>query len=263
MTKILKCFFTLAMISILISCSSHEEDNSITVGTMSGPETELVDIAQKTALQKYGLTVKIIEFNDYNLPNAALEDGTLDINIYQHLPFLQASIEANNYNLEVIGKTFVYPAGVYSNKIKNIKELKTDDIVAIPNDPSNEARALILLEQAGLLNLKDRRPSGLQSIRANLKHLRIVELDAAQLPRSLDDVTIAVINTNFALPAGLHPETDAIYLENKNTPYANIIVMKKNNSKKAQIMLFVEEMHSQEVVKKAKDLFGKSAIPAW
>lgn len=250
------------LILSLLSCSKPSP-NVLTVGTIAGPETDLVEVAKDVALKQYGLDIKIVEFNDYNLPNEALDDGSLDANIYQHLPYLKAAMKAHGYNLEVIGKTFVYPAGIYSNKIKSLNKLPDKAIIAIPNDPSNEARALILLQKAGLITLKNSNTASVADIANNPKHLNFKELDAAQLPRVLADVDAAVINTTFAIPAGLSPSRDAIYIEGKDSPYANLIVIRRDSPKKPQLEQFVKAMNSPEVQAKAKELFGDGAIPAW
>lgn len=250
------------LVLALASCGKASKD-SINVGTISGPETELVEVAQKVAAEKYGLDVKIIEFSDYNLPNEALQDGSLDANVYQHLPYLQAATLAHNYKFEVIGKTFVYPTGMYSSKYKKIAELPKNAIIAIPNDPSNEARALLLLKKAGIITLKTSQNSSTNDIASNPKGFQFKELDAAQLPRVLPDVDAAIINTNFAIPAGLNPARDALLVESKDSPYANLIVARTGSNKKEQLALFVKALNSPEVVQKAKELFGDAAIPAW
>ncbi|ASQ46756.1 MetQ/NlpA family ABC transporter substrate-binding protein [Legionella clemsonensis] len=246
----------------LVACNKPSP-NTLNIGTIAGPETELVEVAKDVAMKDYGLEVKIVEFNDYNLPNEALDDGSLDANVYQHLPYLQAAMKAHGYNLEVIGKTFIYPAGLYSNKVKSLKQLRDRAIIAIPNDPSNEARALLLLQKAGLITLKNSNTATTADIATNPKHFVIKELDAAQLPRVLNDVDAAVINTTFAIPAGLSPARDAIYKEGKDSPYANLIVIRQNSIKKPQLEKFVKAMNSPAVAAKAKELFGDGAIPAW
>lgn len=247
----------------LSSCNHKPSPNTLVIGTISGPETELVDVAQKVAKNRYGLNVKIIEFSDYNLPNEALQDGTLDANIYQHLPYLESTIKAHHYKLKPIGKTFIYPAGIYSDKYHSIKDLPNNAIIAIPNDPSNGTRALILIADAKLIRFKRNSEPSIANIVSNPKKIRFQELDAAQLPRVLQDVDAAVINTNYAIPAGLRPSLDAIFIENKNSPYANLIVIKENNPKEDKLNMLVQALHSQEVKDKAKDLFGDAAIPAW
>ena len=251
-----------SLITVLIGCGKTDP-NTLVVGTIAGPETELVDEAQKVALEQYGLTVKVIEFSDYNLPNEALRDGTLDANVYQHLPYLNAASKAHGYQFDVIGKTFVYPTGLYSSKIKSLQALPDRALIALPNDPSNEARALLLLQKAGLITLKNTQNTTLHNIQSNPKQLRFKELDAAQLPRILADVDAAVINTTFAIPAGLSPTRDALYIERKDSPYANLIVIRKNSEKKAQLELLVKAMNSPAVENKARELFGDAAIVAW
>lgn len=210
----MRIFSVFVLLISLVACNKPSP-NTLTVGTIAGPETDLVEVAKDVAQKQYGLTIKIVEFNDYNLPNEALQDGSLDANVYQHLPYLQAAIKAHGYNLEPIGKTFVYPTGIYSHKIKSLTQLPERGTVAIPNDPSNEARALLLLQKAGLIDLKNASLATVADITNNPKHLVIKELDAAQLPRILDDVDAAVINTTFAIPAGLSPSRDAILLKVK------------------------------------------------
>ncbi len=258
----MRFFILFAFIFALIACDKPSE-NQLTIGTISGPETELVEVAKELAFSKYGIKVKIIEFNDYNLPNEALEDGSLDANAYQHSAYLQAAIKAHGYHLEPVGKTFLYPMGIYSQRYQQLESLPDNALIAIPNDPSNEGRALKLLETAGLIRLKSTEASSLKAVIENPKKLRFKELDAAQLPRILRDVDIAVLNSNFAIPAGLNPSKDAIYLETKDSPYANLIVISEKSMKKEQIMLFVKAFNSPEVQQKALELFGPAAIPAW
>lgn len=253
----------LTLLTALTACKDHSDPNTLTVGTIAGPETELVQVAANIAQQKYGLNVKIIEFNDYNLPNAALQDGSLDANVYQHLPYLQSSMKAHGFDLEAIGKTFIYPTGIYSKKVKSIKELPNQATIAIPNDPSNESRALLLLDKAGLITLKTTENVSPKDIIQNPKQLNFKELDAAQLPRVLDDIDAAVINTTFAIPAGLTPSHDAIFVEDKDSPYANVIVIHRDSKKKNQLKQLVNALNSEPVKQKANELFGEGAVAAW
>lgn len=246
----------------LVACNKPSP-NTLVIGAIAGPETELIETAKEVAKNKYNLDIKIVAFNDYNLPNEALQDGSLDANVYQHLPYLQSAIAAHHYKIESIGRTFVYPVGIYSKKIKSLDQLPEKAMVAVPNDPSNEMRALQLLEKAHLITLKSTNNTGLQDIESNPKNLQFKEMDAAQLPRILPDVDIAVINTSFALPAGLTPSRDALFTEDKDSPYANIIVIRSDSTKKEQLELFVKALNSDEVKEKAKQLFGDAATPAW
>lgn len=246
----------------IVACN-QPTPNTLVIGTIAGPETDLVETAKKVAARDYHLKIKIITFNDYNLPNEALQDGSLDANVYQHLPYLETAMKAHYYDFESIGRTFVYPMGIYSQKYHNLKDLPDNALVALPNDPSNEVRALALLAQANLITLKDVNNSGLQAIAENPHHLKFKEMDAAQLPRILPDVDAAVINTTFALPANLSPARDALFTENKDSPYANIVVIRKDTPKKEQLELFVKALNSSEVKEEAKKIFGDAAIPAW
>lgn len=259
----MRIFTYFLLIISLAACNKPAPNNLLVIGTISGPETQLAETAKEVAQKKYGLMVKIVSFNDYNLPNEALQDGSIDGNVYQHLPYLKTAMKAHAYNLEAIGRTFVYPMGIYSQKFKSLDSLPEHAIIAVPNDPSNETRALLLLEKAGLITLKNNSLAGLQDIQDNPKHLEFKEMDAAQLPRVLSDVDLALINTNYALPAGLNPSKNALYIEDKNSPYANIVVIKKDSQKRTQLMLFVKALNSSEVKEKAKALFGDAAIPAW
>lgn len=246
-----------------LSACQPESKADLVVGTISGPETELVKVAQAEALKQFGMHVKIIEFNDYHLPNEALADGSLDMNIYQHQPFLNASIKARGYPIMAIAKTFIYPMGMYSKQLKELASLQSGAIIAIPNDPSNETRALKLLEQAKLIRCQNKDVLSPQDIIENQYNFKFKELDAAQLPRILPDVSAAIINTTFAIPAGLNPQQDSILLESKDSPYANLMVIKIKDKDSQNIQHFITAMHSQGVIDKAKSLFGSGAITAW
>lgn len=259
-----KVLFILVAIG-LIACNKTPNSNEIKVGVIAGPETELMEAAAKVAKEKYNLDVKIIQFTDYIQPNAALNDGSIDANMFQHRPFLEQQIKDRHYNLREVGETFVFPMGIYSQKIKNLQELPQDAVVAIPNDPTNEARALLLLKQANLIQLKE--GTGFYAtpvdIMDNPKHLKFKELDAAQLPRTLPDVAIGVINSNYAIPAGLSPSKDAIFHENKDSPYANLIVVRESEIHDPRITELVAAVQSPEVEEAAKKIFNDQAIPAW
>ncbi len=262
----MRCIKLLLLPLLLSLCACQQPStpaNTLVIGTIAGPETDLVKTAQAVAKDKSNLDIKVIEFSDYNLPNEALQDGSLDANVYQHLPYLESAQKAHGYTLEPIGRTFLFPTGIYSKKIKSLDALPERAQIAIPNDPSNEARALILLATAHLITLKQTNTPSLQDILTNPKKIRFKTLDAAQLPRILPDVDAAVINTTFAIPAGLNPMRDALITEDKNSPYANLIVIKIDTPKREQLDLFVKAMHSDEVRKKANALFGDAALASW
>jgi D-methionine transport system substrate-binding protein len=264
--KLITIIGVLALLTMLAACQPKAQDgNIIRVGTISGPETDLMVVAKAVAKKQFGLEVKIVEFNDYTMPNTALNDGSLDANVFQHQPYLDAESKNKGYQFVAVGKTFIYPVGIYSSKIKKLSTLPDKAIVAIPNDPSNEARALLLLSKAGLITLKPN--AGVNAtpvdIVSNPKNLQFKELDAAQLPRVLPDVTIAAINTNYAVPAGLYPNRDALFIEDKTSPYANLVVVRAADKESKNAAELVSALHSPEVLQKAKELFKGQALPAW
>lgn len=235
------------------------------VGTIAGPETQLMEVAKKVALEKYNLNIDIVPFTDYNQPNQALDNRSIDANVFQHLPYLTQSIAAYGYEITPIGKTFIYPMGIYSKRYDNLAEVPANGIVAIPNDPSNQGRALLLLQAAGLITLKEggNPDSTPMDILSNPGKLRIKSMDAAQLPRVLPDVALALINTNYAIVAGLLPTRDALFTEDKTSPYANLIVVRTNEANTANSQHLVDALHSTEVLQAAQTLFSSQAIPAW
>ncbi len=248
----------------LTSCEKHT-GNSLKVGTISGPETDLVEVAKQVAHDRYGLQIEIVEFSDYLQPNAALNDKSIDANIFQHQPFLDQQIHDHHYKLVAIGKTFVYPMGIYSRRFKRLDQLPKQAVISIPNDPTNEGRALLLLQKAGLIEVK--KTAGLNAtpsdIVSNPNQFQFKELDAAQLTRSLTDVDAAVINTNYAILAGLSVTKDALFHESADSPYANIIVVRTEDANDPRMKQLVLALHSTEVRSAAKRIFNDQAIPAW
>ena len=249
----------------LFGCHADNAAKSIKVGTISGIETALMVVAQKVAEEKYALKVTIVPFTDYTMPNEALAEGSIDANAFQTQPYLDDIMTKRGYKMTVVGKTFIYPMGVYSKKIKQLSQLKSGSTVTVPNDPSNEARALLLLQSAGLITLKmgDATMLTVNEIETNPKNLHIKAIDASQLPRTLPDVDIAVINTNYAMVAGLIPSRDALFLETPKSPYANLIVVKQGNESDVRVKELVSAFQSPEVIQKANELFKGQAIPAW
>lgn len=250
----------------LVACGkSEEESNTIKVGTISGPETQLMEVAKRVAKDEYNVEIKIVPFSDYAMPNIALSDGSLDANVFQHLPYLEQTNKARGFDLVSIGETFIYPMGIYSKKYQSVNAVQAGAKIAIPNDPTNEARALLLLQKSGLIKLAPQVTvtASVNDILENPLNLRIKPLKAGQLPRVLDDVDLAVINTNYAIPAGLVPTTDAIFLEDQDSLYANIIVIRAKDLENENLKILVKALHSKQVQDAAKDLFQDQAIVAW
>jgi D-methionine transport system permease protein len=245
--------------------SSIHQSNTLRVGVMSGWEQDVMKVAKKVARQDYGIDLQIVAFSDYVQPNVALNNGSIDANIFQHDPYLQAQIKAHHYAITPIAKTFVYPMGFYSKKIKSLSQLKEGDLVAIPNDPSNEGRALLLLEKAGLITLKPgvTTSATVNDIVANKYHLRFKILDAAQLPRVLHDADLVAITNDFVGPAGLSIN-QALIKESSDSPYANLIVTRDQDKDKPIMQKLIAIMHSESVVDETEKIFPHgAAVPAW
>jgi len=252
----------------LAGCGQEEKDpNHIKVGVIVGAEQQVAEAAQKVAKEKYGLDVELVTFNDYVLPNEALSKGDIDANAFQHKPYLDQQIKDRGYKLVPVGNTFVFPIAGYSKKIKSIDELQEGAQIAIPNDPTNLGRTLLLLQKVGLIKLKDDvglMPTSLDIVE-NPKKLKIVELEAPQLPRSLDDqqIALAVINTTYASQIGLTPAKDGIFVEDKDSPYVNLIVSREDNKDAENVKKFVQAYHSDEVAAAAEKIFNGGAVKGW
>lgn len=264
-TTILKSLLCALIICLYACTPATRDEHTLIVGTISGPETELMHVAADVAKKKFKLDIKIVEFEDYVLPNAALADGTLDANMIQHQPYLTQSIATHHYPIESIGKTFIYPMGAYSKKYKDLSDIAPESTIAIPNDPSNATRALLLLHEAGLIQLTHTNLTNItpHDIQQSTLKLNIIELDAAQLPRALSDVDLAIINTNYAILAGLLPSRDALLLETADSPYANVVVVRSAEKEAPKYQHLLNALHSQAVQHKADELFKRQAIRAW
>lgn len=264
--KSLLTIATAASALVLAGCGEKTTDTSkVKVGVMAGAETQVAEVAKQVAKDKYNLDVELVTFTDYVTPNAALEDGSIDVNAFQHKPYLDAQIADRGYKFAIAGNTFVYPIAGYSKTIKSVDELEDNARIAVPNDPTNLGRSLLLLQKQGLITLRD--GSGLkatvQDITENPKNLEIMELDAAQLPRSLDDVDLAVINNTFASQINLSPNKDGLFVEDKESPYVNLIVARQDNVNAENVQNFVKAYQTEEVYKAAQDIFKGGVVKGW
>ena len=239
-------------------------DKPLKVGVTPGPHAQIMEVVKKVA-EKDGLKIQIVEFSDYVQPNVALNQGDIDINSFQHLPFLENMVRDRKYDLVMLAKTFTFPMGIYSKKIKNIKELKDGAVIAMPNDPTNGGRALLLFEKAGLIKLKPGlgHKASVVDIVENPRKFKIRELEAAQIPRTLEDMEIAAINTNYAMSAGLLPAKDALILEDSSSPYANILAVRGKDKDNPLYKKFLKAYQSEEVKKFVTEQFKGSVIVAW
>jgi len=256
-----------ASAALFTSLAAHADDKVIKVGTISGPDAQIWQVVQKVA-KREGLNVKVIEFNDYVQPNAALDAGDLDANSFQHQPYLDSQVKQRGYKIVNAGLTYISPLGVYSKKLKSLKDLQQGAKVAVPNDPSNENRALLLLQSQGVIKLKAGAGTNGSNATAldvaeNPKKIKLVELDAAQLPRTLADVDAAAINTNFALAAGLQPTKDAIALEDVHSPYANLIAVRAKDKDQQWVKKLVAAYQSDDVRQFLKSEFKGSVVPSF
>ena len=232
------------------STKPAETKKEIKIGATAGPHAEVAEAVAKEA-QKQGLNVKVVEFTDYITPDKALASGDIDLNSYQHKPFLDNFNKQNNSDLVPIGKTILMRMGVYSDKIKDVKDIKEGGIVAIPNDPTNGGRGLVLLEKAGLIKLKDGVgfKATIADIADNPKNLQFKELEAAQLPRSLADVDAAAITMNYVMSAGLDVQKQGIFLESKDEPLAVMVLAARNKDKDDPTYKKIADIFRSEAVK--------------
>jgi len=255
----------LALAIIFGGCAKKDHGAHLRLGVMSGPEEQVAEVAQRIAREKFALEVELVVFNDYNTPNAALADGSIDANAFQHTPFLEQQVKDRGYKLAVAGRTFLYPIAGYSKRIKQIGELKDGAQIAVPNDPTNLGRALVLLEKQQLIVLRPGAGSGATplDIVDNPRRFRIVELEAAQLPRVLEDVDLAVINTNYAAQLGLAPTKDGLFVEGTDTPYVNLIVSRDDNKTALPVRTFVQAYQSEEVLAAAQEIFKGGVVKGW
>ncbi|MCP2014539.1 D-methionine transport system substrate-binding protein [Deinococcus sp. HSC-46F16] len=237
---------------------------TLRVGATPVPHAELLEFVKPT-LAKQGVNLVIREFTDYVQPNLALADGSIDVNFFQHLPYLQEFQKNRPLGLVAGAKVHVEPIGLYSRRVRSLREVRSGATIALPNDPSNSGRALKLLERAGLIRLKP--GVGVQAtvrdITANVGRLRFRELEAAQLPRALADVDAAIINTNYALEAGLNPLKDALILEDRRSPYANLLVAKPATLKNPDYLKLARALQSPEVKAFILKKYGGAVVPAF
>lgn len=272
LAKILSIAALCAFTAFAAGCGGDKKEEKkadtsapIKIGVTAGPHAEIMDNVKKLA-EKKGLKIEVVEFSDYVTPNVALHQGELFANSMQHAPYLKATLEKEpSFELVEVFKTVNFPMAVYSQKVKKGEEIPEGAIVGIPNDPSNGGRALLLLADKGLIEIKDKNNvvTNVKDITANPKNLVIRELDAAIIPNSLPDLTVAVINCNYALPAGLNPTNDSILLENADNPFLNIFVTRKANVNDPRIKQLQEVYQSAENKKFVNEYFKGTITPAW
>ena len=277
MKKVFALIAALAFSALaLAGCGSQQSASSgassaasgaktLKVGATAVPHSEILEAA-KPLLEKEGITLEIVEFNDYVQPNLALNDKELDANFFQHEPYLKNFMdEHKEVKLKNAAGIHIEPMGVYSKKIKKLDELKDGATIAIPNDPTNGGRSLLLLEKAGIIKLKDGvgEKATVNDIAENAKHIKFQEVEAAQVPRTLDDVDAAVINSNFAMQVNLDPTKDAMFIEDSTSPYVNIIAVREGDENRPEIQALIKVLHSDEIKQFITEKYKGAVVPAF
>jgi YaeC family lipoprotein len=235
------------------------------LGITSPVDAKILERAVTLAKQCDNINLKIVLFNDYVQPNVALDNGSLDANLFQHVPYLESQNKVHDYHILPVAKMYVYPFGFYSHTLHDLKDLKPNAKIAIPNDPSNEGRALLLLARYHVISLKP--GSGLfptlKSIADNPLHLHFVILDAAQIPRALKEVALGGLTNDYSKPAGFLP-SQAVILENGDSPYANVLVVRRQDKHKAKIKKLIAILHSKILLDRTLKAYPNgAAIPAF
>jgi len=265
-----KLLASLAVLLALAGCSAHDggssssDSNTLTVAATAIPHAEILKQI-KPMLAKEGVDLEIKVFADYVQPNSQVAEKNIDLNFFQTKPYLDAFNRERGTKLVIITGVHIEPFGAYSRKYKNIDQLPDGANVTIPNDPSNNSRALLLLAKHGLITLKNPNDemATLKDITANPKHLKFRELEAAMLPRTLDEVDLALINTNYALAAGLNPTKDALLIEDKNSPYVNYLVGREDNQNDPRVQKLAKALTSPEIKTFIEQKYHGAVLPAF
>lgn len=253
-----------AVFALGFGLASAAAAETIRVGVTAGPHAEILDIVRTVAADR-GLDIKVVEFTDYVVPNQALAQKELEANSFQHEPYLKNQLSKTNWKIAKVATTIASPQGVYSTKYRKLADLPQGAQVAIANDPSNGARGLLILAEQGLIKLKDGTTvtATVADIVDNPRKLRFVELDAAQLPRSLQDVDLVSINNNYAVQAGLNPAKDAIARESLEGPWVNILAVREEDKDKPWVKKLIEAYHSPAVKAFLEKRFAGTYIATW
>ena len=245
--------------------NTSQQEKNLKIGATPVPHAEILEEI-KPALKEEGINLEIVEFSDYVQPNIALNDKELDANFFQHEPYLNDFVkEHKEMKLKNAAGIHIEPMGIYSKKITELNSLANGASVAIPNDPTNGGRALMLLEKAGLLKLKEgvKETATVQDVAENPKNLKFEEVEAAQVPRTLEDVDIAVINTNYAMQINLVPTKDALFMEDSTSPYVNIIAVREGDENRPEIQSLIKALKSEKVKKFIEEKYKGAIVPAF
>lgn len=262
----IKSFFSTcsACAALLLSSCSSTPKHELKVAATPVPHAQMLEFV-KPDLKEQGIDLVVVVTDDFNMPNRALSHKEIDANFFQHIPFLDEQVNQFHYQIESIAKIEIEPMGIYSKKVNSLSDLPEEGTIAIPNDPTNEGRALMLLQEHGVIVLDT--STSLQAtvlnITENPKQIKFIEVDAAMVPRSLQDVDAAVINTNYALEAGLNPTQDAIALESKDSPYANVLVVRTGDENRPDIQALKAAMTSEKMKEFILKTYNGAVLPAF
>lgn len=253
------------MIRYLICCAlslSWAFAGTVKVGVTAGPHAQIMEKVAEIA-KKQNVDVKVIEFNDFVLPNQALDQGDLDMNSFQHKPYLETQVQDRGLKLMDLGQTVLMPLRAYAKKIKSLSELCEGATVVIPNDPTNEARSLKLLAAHKLIVLKDVKAPTVQDVQENPKKLVIKEVEAPLIPRMLDDADLCVVNTDWVLVAKMDPESALLTEEIQGNPYVNVLAIRAQDNAREDLKKIMEIYHSEPIKTFINESFKKAVIPSW
>ena len=254
----------------IISCGSNsnssnkKENEKLKVAATAIPAGEVLEVV-KEDLAKEGVDMEIIIFNDYIQPNKVLQSKEVDANLFQHVPYMENFGQKHGFEMTAVGKIYLPTLALYSKKIKNINELKEGDTILLPNDPTNLARSLILLDKGGIIKLTDntKADSTLKDIAEKTKNIKFEELSAEQLAPRLSEVAASIVNSSFALDAGLSYKEDGILAEDKNSPYANVLVTLKGNENDTKVQKLLKALQSEKVRKFIEEKYKDVIIPVF
>ncbi|WP_050477706.1 MetQ/NlpA family ABC transporter substrate-binding protein [Herbaspirillum rhizosphaerae] len=270
-------FFTRLLAGLLltsvaagVAATAAAQDKTLKVGVTSGPHAQIFEVVKRVfECSNPGYKIQIVEFNDYIQPDAALDAGELDANSFQHRPFLNAQIKTRGYKLYGTGRTFIGPMAIYSKKYRSLNDIPAGARIGIPNDPANESRVLLLLQKQGVVKLR----AGIDPLTGvnatpidiveNPKKWKFIEIDAAQLPRTLDDLDASAVNADYAAKAGLHPVRDSLAVEGGESPYACLIAVREKDRDQVWLPKLVKAYQSDEVKKFIEGEFKGGIVAAW
>lgn len=269
MKKIITFAIIALVLGLLVACGGDDQGSELSedhlkIGVSAGPHEQILEKVAELA-EAEGLTIDVEVFTEYVMPNLALDEGDLDANSFQHKPYLDNFKEDRNLDLIEVATTVNFPMGIYSEQLSDVSELEEGDKVGLPNDPTNGARALMLFEAAGLITLAEGvgAEATVLDIEDNPLNLDFIELEASQIPRQLDELAVATINTNFAIEHGYVPTEDSIFIEPGDSPWVNLLVVRTENKDDAVVEKLISIYQSEEVAQFVEETFQGSVVTSW